>query len=545
VPWPAVTVLGGGLVVVLAQVVIPIEQFVHRGDDAFYYFKIANNFPIHGVWTLDGVHSTTGVQPLFAVLLSALAVAAGWLGIQDPDTLARMYVAVTVLLNFGSAVLLYRLLIRHVLTLTAIVAAGTFLYSSSIVWIRSWGMENSLYAFVLLGTVTYFSSTFMQVRTEKAAVVLGFLLALTMFSRLNATILVPCILLYYLFNRREDPRTERIRLATIASLIVLAFFIPYIGFNMMVSGHPLPISGVAKSIATEEFLATNGIRSRLSPEFFRAAYQQASAPVNTFVKTRLTGPLWVVGHGAINPTRWRAWHLATLLGIVAVIAGRPRDLLRRTVDEFASMRSFVFLAIFGVLNILFSVMLYPTQLRYAMTSWWLVESEIVMVVIVSILVGTALDHVVRSRIPAHLRNKALIILFVGLFLVHGWSTYDRYWSDVIAHPTWNDEMYVAADWIDDNVAEGDVVGSWNAGILAYYTDTQVTNLDGLISDADLVSYIAEDRIADYILMEKIDYLSDLEPMFALFDLRKLTLLEVYSHTSRFGKEYKIFRVMTD
>lgn len=537
----AALIFGGGAIVMLLHSLVPIEQFIHRGDDAYYYFKVANNFMDHGSWTLDGIHSTTGVQPLWAVLLTGLASVARLLGAEDPTLLSRVHVLFTALVNLASAVALYLLLIRRVSIWTAVVASGTFLYASSIVWLRVWGMENSLYALCLLVTVLYFESKFMDDRTTRRALILGGLLALTMMARLNAVLLIPAIMSVYLWRCRVEPWSVRARVLLRVSAAICVVVVPYFIFNLASSGHLLPVSGVAKSIDTRAFLEANGL-NRLSPAVFTRAYANASYSVNEFVKSRITGPLWVLGNGIINATSWRAWRAVALLGGIALIAGDPRRWFSRVANELRAVGPLWYVAAFGLADVLISVWLYPTQLRYAMTSWWFVEIELVLVVIASIFVGASLTHIF-TRIPSHLRAIALVVALVPLVLLHGRAMYDRYWSDTIAHPTWNDEMYVAADWMNRNLPDDALVGSWNAGVLAYYSDRPVVNLDGLINDEELVTYLSEDRIADYIADQGIDFLSDLEPQFHRFDLASLDLVEVYSRTSRFGDQYQIFEVL--
>src|SRR5215218_5629715 len=64
--------------VVMSHAFVPAEEFIHRGDDAYYYFKVAANFPDAGRWTFDTIHSTNGVQPLWAIILTSLAQLLSW-----------------------------------------------------------------------------------------------------------------------------------------------------------------------------------------------------------------------------------------------------------------------------------------------------------------------------------------------------------------------------------------------------------------------------------------------------------------------------------
>jgi hypothetical protein len=70
------------------------------------------------------------------------------------------------------------------------------------------------------------------------------------------------------------------------------------------------------------------------------------------------------------------------------------------------------------------------------------------------------------------------------------------------------------------------------------------NLDGLINDFELIEYIEAGRVHEYIVEERIDYLSDMESMFDRFGLtERLVLTEVYRHPTGFrGEDYVIYRV---
>ena len=190
----ALVALSGAVFLLLAHAFVPIDEFVHRGDDAYYYFKVAANYPRLGYWSFDGITPTNGVQPLWAAMLSGLALLLSWVGVTDLELLARFFVALAALLNYGASLLLFRLLAERVSIGTGIAVAGAFLFPLGITWSRVWGMENSLYALTLVGTICYFHLVFLARACWRTAVVLGILLALTALSRLNACLFIPCLL---------------------------------------------------------------------------------------------------------------------------------------------------------------------------------------------------------------------------------------------------------------------------------------------------------------------------------------------------------------
>ena len=110
--------------------------------------------------------------------------------------------------------------------------------------------------------------------------------------------------------------------------------------------------------------------------------------------------------------------------------------------------------------------------------------------------------------------------------------------------SWNDAAYNAALWLNQNIPESAIVGSWNAGVIGYYSKQPVINLDGLINNFELLPYIAENRIDQYILNKKIDYIADIKPTLDLHLADKsLSVTEVYrAHNSFMGQPYIIYKV---
>jgi hypothetical protein len=109
--------------------------------------------------------------------------------------------------------------------------------------------------------------------------------------------------------------------------------------------------------------------------------------------------------------------------------------------------------------------------------------------------------------------------------------------------SWNDQSYRAAQWINANLPAGTVVGSWNAGILGYYSERPVVNLDGLINSFDLLPFLRERRIAEYIRREGIQYLSDLEGKLQQVGIAAdLPLTEVYRRYTSWGESYRIYQI---
>ena len=548
----AFLMLGLSLPILLAHAFVPLRHFVHRGDDAYYYFKVAARFPVLGFWSFDGIHATNGVQPLWAVILSSIATILHWVGLRDPDLLARTFVALAAILHYASALVLFRLLARTVSTGTAIAGAGALLFPMAIVWARVWGMENSLYALLLTVTVSYFHLVFLSRATAASALWLGLLLGLTFLARLNAGFLVPCMLLYYLWaGHRERPVRSRLALATLAAAPPALLLALYLGSNFLLTGHYLPVSGAAKAIAARHYLDAAGVQTPLSLAFLHLLYYKFAGGIAWFLSSRAVDGLWIAGsrlifreNGALPPGLCLG--LLALFVLLPAAAGRPREWLAFLRARFARLAPFGYVLAFGVFDAVVSTYLYAYQLRYSLTRWWFVQNEIVIVVMAATLAVASISYLSRPYVSGD-RRTIIVTAVLGLYLVfHAQDMVRLFWSERVVfndwRVSWNDESQLAARWLSENLPEDATVGSWNAGVLGYYAKQRVVNLDGLINSFDLLPYLRAKRIVDYIRTEGIQYLSDMDMEFKKVR-GQLVLTEVYSHPSPLmGQHYRIYRV---
>ncbi len=501
------------LPLLLAHAFVPLDEFVHRGDDAFYFFKVAVNYPIYGFWTFDGINPTNGVQPLWGIILTTLAQVFAWIGLTDPDTIARVFVGLTAALHFTGCMLLLSVLTRYVSFATGVAAVGGFLFPLGIVWTRVWGMENSLYALMLLSTVLFYHRTFREHGTIRNAALLGLLLGLTTLSRLNAGFLIPSLLAFYVLGRAHPG--QRLKLAFVIGAVASAVILPYIGLNLIKTGHPLPVSGGVKAVRTRLFLQSIGVESVFSREFFSAFYDWAEGSIRWFVTSRAMDGAWL-GGGRIFFSQSVPYatigRVLLFFLFVPFLALRPVEYLRTLGTQLGRLATFGYLGLQALLNTTVSVMAYPGEATYAMKRWWLLESELVITTVVATIVATSITYLGSRWVKKSLGLKVATAWVALLVVFHGQRMVGFYFDGKQQFPDWNmstnDQRYRAGIWIRDNLPESAIVGSWNCGVIGYYANCHVVNLDGLANSWEFVPYLAEGRLADYIKDEGIQYIAD-------------------------------------
>jgi len=159
-------------------------------DDAYYYFKVAQNISEGHGSTFDGINPTNGYHPLWMLVCVPIFALARFNLILP----LRILLLVMSGLSVTTGILLYRLIGR---VLTPVIGAVTALY-----WVFSFdvvqrfyqqGLETGIAAFfvtLLLYKLYEFEKSWRQDRvTNKQLATLGLIAALTIFSRLDLVFL--------------------------------------------------------------------------------------------------------------------------------------------------------------------------------------------------------------------------------------------------------------------------------------------------------------------------------------------------------------------
>ena len=163
-------------------------------DDAFYYYKVAQNVLAGHGFTFDQINLTNGFHPLWMVVCLGVF----WLSRFNLLLPLRVLVLVSALFNAFTGVLLFRLLKKALQTWPAFIGALTWIllpqiYSTTIVH----GMEAAISAFfmvlfLLKTSEILLSADGKQLRWQ-TFIVLGLLGGLTILSRLDNVFIVAVI----------------------------------------------------------------------------------------------------------------------------------------------------------------------------------------------------------------------------------------------------------------------------------------------------------------------------------------------------------------
>jgi hypothetical protein len=69
--------------------------------------------------------------------------------------------------------------------------------------------------------------------------------------------------------------------------------------------------------------------------------------------------------------------------------------------------------------------------------------------------------------------------------------------------------HIAAKWLNENLPQDCTIGVWDAGVIGYFSERKVVNLDGLINGIELYQYRKDGRgVMQYIIDKKLDYVGN-------------------------------------
>jgi hypothetical protein len=195
-------------------------------DDAYYYFKVAQNISEGQGSTFDGVNQTNGYHPLWMLVCIPIFALARF----DLILPLRILLLVISGLSVATGILLYRLIGRVFMPAIGAIAALFWVFSYDVfTTLYQNGLESGIAAFfvVLLVYKLYeFEISWRKGQVSKKEIAtLAVIAVLTMFSRLDLVFLAGMVGLWVVFRRHLLRFFLPLDIASIIILTILAFMI--------------------------------------------------------------------------------------------------------------------------------------------------------------------------------------------------------------------------------------------------------------------------------------------------------------------------------
>ena len=447
-------------------------------DDTYYYLQTAWNARHLGFVTFDGINATNGVQFLWFSILYGLTFLA-----DDKSAFLRITSTAAVALTCLPYGIFWTLADGTWKARQSLLAVGMALFWFLICAYRPnqylVGLEPALHASIVWAAVLQYIRIYRQLRLGqvRSSSVLLFVVLLIMntWTRLDSFGLSASflVLLLVTIDGRLNPGAAGasgtlslpVRTYVTGAVAIAIGAATLFGFFQMAGGSLLPVSALVKGHYAD----------RLS--------------LGAFYNWSLV----------LFPLRIPGANLLNVLGIVAMFASlatlfRIRVAIGR--DDRAALR-LVSIAL-GVSVIIHSIVTFGMFRYYYF--WYLSATFVYWTIVLAFFSVDVMTRKLQSY-----RAAATVGFVVVVSIVVMW------W---LREPPNNlaATRYEVAQWMDANMEEDAIVGSFNAGQLGFFSNRSVVNLDGLINHVSYFENVLRDgspsALAAYIDRVGIDYVVD-------------------------------------
>ncbi len=210
----------------------------YSNDDAFYYYKVAQNVLSGHGFSFDGINLTNGFHPLWMVICLGVF----WLSRFHLLLPLRVLIVISGVLNGLTGVVLLRLLQKFLPLVAAILGASVWILLPSIYNnYTAHGLESALSAF-FIAVLLLKSADLLTGPAEKRArklITLGFIAALTILSRLDTLFVVAMVGFFVVFKITRMNRLMVFDLVAVFIASVLAWIIRFSTTPLVLNNYSL------------------------------------------------------------------------------------------------------------------------------------------------------------------------------------------------------------------------------------------------------------------------------------------------------------------
>jgi len=402
-------------------------------DDSWIHLTYARNLAVYGEWAFQpGTLSAGSTAPLWTALLSI-----GFFLKLAPYIWTYLLGA---LLLWGMG-LLGEMTVRHISPAyqSRVPWVGFFLILEwHLAWSAASGMETLFHALIVTTVLALLMSGSRRFMT------LGLLTGLSIWVRPDGITLLGPVIVHALAG--TGPGKKRWRDLSLFLIGVASLFVPYLLFNLVLAGTPMPNTFYAKQAEYASWQAR--------PFLYR---------IGQFSLQFLAGPSLALLPGAI------AWFIISL---------RKRDW--GTLAGMVWFVGYIFLYIERLPVYQHGRYIMPALPVYYL--WGLVA-----------LVGFT-----KSKVFGRFQWVAVTVwnFMTGMFCVTFWlfGAY-TYALDVALIES---EMVVTAKWVAENIPSNDLIAAHDIGALGYYDNHALIDLAGLVSPEVIPIIRDEQKLADFL-----------------------------------------------
>ncbi len=455
-------------------------------DDSFFYLIVAERLRDSGEFSFDGEHLSYGFQPLYQLLVAALACV-----VRDPVALLRGALVLGSVFHVASAGLLFLLVRRLFGSFGAWIALAFWLANPALAaWF--WSVkENGLYALLLLWMFLDLERAMTSAEPRRHARRLGVLFGLLALTRVNFVALwaVVAALVALGWGWRR-PLVERLRWLAVSAGWACLVAGPWFVFARLHFGTALPISGVVKLAASKNHVVGELGLGWLSPGHCAYAARAAADYLDWTLKGGASGYAPLLQGGVIAALAGWAW-ARFRRRVVPPVFGHPVLALAAAIAACALSNAFL------------NALLMPQYLAYG--------QRYTVPEYVALGVGVGGTAALARRTLASRAGLVLLApsLALGVLLWTEVRRVDWEWGaparDVLEkRPSTRLILLEVGLWVRDHVPDGERIGLQSPGIVTYFSRRKLIPLEPLVNS---LAYFRAEGLdpVDYVRRNRISY----------------------------------------
>ena len=453
-------------------------------DDSFYYMVPALNIARGLGPTADTVTRTSGFHPLWMAILAGIA----WLCGCDKLAYFDLVIVAGMTLHAVTALLLYLAATRFVPAVHAVALSVIFLTVERGFLDALGGIEAALVTAVLaallwLDTTPSLSSMRLIAR--------GVSLGLLFLARTDSFIFIVVYLCVHAGFIRANERSGIAgvlrSLGPVTATMVLVCT-PWFAITWHVYGALFQGSQITKQFWRSRMLAESSIGEALRFSF-------------GMLRT------WLANVGALYPERL-LMVLSFLAGIGVVrLVEEPRSAREAGANtRVGSLPNLVAILAALVAYVVGAGVFYAMQ--FVETRRWYFAGGRMLWVVVAILLCAFAFETTRRTLPRRVLEIVTGVM-LALVAISTARAAIRYSFDGSADSRGPGQFVRMAEYIDANLPKNAIIGAYSSGILSYFCERRVINLDGLANN-DIVAIARARRMDAYLDAKGVTYLADHE-----------------------------------
>lgn len=477
-------------------------------DDAFYYFKIAENISAGNGSTFDGISVVNGYHPLWLIILIPIFT----LIKIDIFLPLRIVILTQLLFSIGTIVLFYRYLCLRISIYSSFLISLIWILFYPIFSITTNGTEAAINAFAITWFWIVFSrntDSLEQIRDIKSIIQIGFVAVIVLLSRLDNIFFLVIFgiwlgIKYILMSEWKFSPSIRKRfiLTEIAYVAPMTITLGvYLTWNRFIVGTMMPISGQIKKYwgtlpKTTYGTSVSGIGEFLG-EFFSPSTDLGPwslilkpffSSLNSFeayyfygTKSIFIGTVIVVG----------------LIFLIGILVGKQDKFILNKITEFSIIPL--------LLGSLVHISYYKINGYLAPRSWyWIYESFFIVLIL-------AIIFELVNRLLSQKESIYIHVLVISLLIFGSYQVLAPHISQIIKmikYPTEQEHSYLSISrWLEENSDSNSIIGMTGAGSTAYFiNDRIIMNLDGLVNGVDYFNHLKNNSALEYLENNNVSYI---------------------------------------